>query len=1129
VLNISAEEIKNIFSFKELVSFLHNRLNWPIESEDFDDLYFEYKPKGIRIAEEHLAKITIPIKQLRSLTDEQPWGIFYIEFEHKKLPIVVLRRILYFLITWNRKSNTSNTWYYRNLLFFSHIGENSSRSLTLTIFSDDCEDSLKESTIKSYSCNKYETHLHYLQSEIDLVKLQWPNNTKNVDDWKHQWQRAFYVTPRQEITSSKDLSKEMAKVAKEIREQIKTNLKYESNNGPLHEIFTEFKDILVHDLDIEKFSDMYAQTVTYGLFTSRASHDSNFLLNELDTLLKRSNPFLQNLFKTIINKENFQVLEELGIVDLIELFNKAQIKSIMHDFKRKRGSEDPVIHFYEMFLKEYNPELKTKRGVFYTPDSVVSFMVRSTDQILTDYFHFQEGLLDDSINRENNQPNIQILDPATGTGTFITEILTLIKKKFDNKHQTLSIEEKKSKWSNYIENTFFKKIAGFELMLAPYSIAHFKLGLKLREFGYVANEQYDAKIYLSNTLEESSISVEDLYENVEIKWLAEEEIKAKKIINSSSINIIIGNPPYSGHSANQGDWIAKLMRGLVSDGARKVNYFSSNGKPLNEANPKWLNDDYVKFIRFGQWRIDKTEHGILAYITNHGYLDNPTFRGMRFELLSSFDKIFIINLHGNAIKQEQHSSEEKDKNVFDIKQGVAIVFFVKLKKKQEPGSKVYYFDLWGSRDTKFEWLDNNDLNSVNWIELEPIEPFFLFVPQNNTYWEEYTKGIKLTEIFEVYSAGIATARDHFTIYREKSDLITVLKDFVKLDDETARKKYDLRNDSQDWKVYLAKQDIISTNINEKNIVSLLYRPFDFRYTYYTGKSGGFHCRPRSEVMKNMILGENIGFSVARSVRGSDWRDILASKYITEFGVISTRPGNTSPLFPLFIYTEEFTKISKKINYKLKSMSKIEDLLGLNFSEQEISDSDNTFNHFDLFHYIYGLLFSNWYRTRFSEFIKMDFPHIIFPKNKKIWKKIIQFGADLIALHTFDFDYKYSSWSSSKESNPFITMKIDFIQGINGKKIGKITKKNFKENKIFIDNKESSSYFYPIEKEIWEYFVGSYQIAYKWLYDKRCKKNALGITLLDQEIEMYKKILHVISLTIKITNEIDEMITELSEF
>jgi predicted helicase len=1129
VVNIRAEEIRKIISFESLVSFLIDRLNWPIETEDFDDLYFEYDPKRIGIVEEHLVKISGPIKQLRPLTDDQPWGIFYIEFESKKLPIVVLRRILKFLIKGNRESSTLKTWDYSDLLFISTIGESSNRHLSLAIFSNDSEDSFREPTIKTFSWDRYDTYLHYLQTEIDLNNLQWPNNPTDVDNWKHQWRKAFYLTPGQVITSSKDLSIEMAKVAREIREQIKTNLKYESVSGPLHKMFSEFKDILIHDLDVEKFSDMYAQTVTYGLFTSRASHDSDFLLNELDTLITHSNPFLKNFFKTIITEENFLALEELGIVDLIELFKKAPIESILQDFGRKRASEDPVIHFYELFLKEYNPELKTERGVFYTPDSVVSFMVRSTDLILTNFFNFQDGLLDDSINSDNNLPNIQILDPATGTGTFITEILTLIKKKFDNKYQTLSFEDRQSKWTNYIEKSFFKKITGFELMLAPYAIAHLKLGLKLREFGYVANEQDSAKIYLSNTLQGSSISVKDLSEYVEIKWLAEESNNAKKIKNSTPINIVIGNPPYSGHSANQSEWIAKLMRGIISDGARKADYFSSNGKPLNEANPKWLNDDYVKFIRFGQWRIDKTKHGILAYITNHGYLDNPTFRGMRFELLSSFDNIYIINLHGNAIKQEQHSSEEKDKNVFDIKQGVAIVFFVKLYKKQEQGCRVYYFDLWGSRETKFAWLDNNDINSINWIELNPIEPFFLFVPQDNTNWDEYSKGIKLTDIFEVYSAGIATARDHFTIYWDKSELVTVLKDFIKLDVETAREKYDLRRDSQDWKVHLAQQDIIQTNLDEKNVVIILYRPFDFRYTYYTGKSGGFHCRPRSEVMKNMILGENIGFSVARSVRGADWRDVLATKYITEFGVISTRPGNTSPLFPLFVYTEESNKISKKLNFNLKSITLIEELLSMKFTKQDILDSDNTFNHYDLFHYIYGLLFSNWYRTRFSEFIKMDFPKILFPKNKQIWKNIIKFGADLIALHTFDFDYKYSSWSKSKKSSPFNSMKIDFFERTNGKEIGKILKTNFKENKVFIDSKESSSYFYPVEKDVWEFFIGSYQVAYKWLYDKRSKKDTSGKMLLDQEIEIYKKILHIISLTIKITNEIDEMIVEFPEF
>src|SRR5205807_1694706 len=433
-------------------------------------------------------------------------------------------------------------------------------------------------------------------------------------------------------------------------------------------------------------------------------------------------------------------------------------------------------------------------------------------------------------------------------------------------------------WSSYVRQHLLPRLFGFELLMAPYAMAHIKLAMQLAAIDLPKEERstwgYDFEsderlgIYLTNTLDEAHKRSDVLFG----RYISDEANEAAKVKQSYPVMVVLGNPPYSGHSANKGDWIKDLLRGKDSQTGKVTgNYFEVDGQSLGERNPKWLNDDYVKFMRFAQWRIEKTGYGVLAFITNHGYLDNPTFRGMRQSLMQTFDDIYILDLHGNSKKKERSPDGTKDENVFDIQQGVAIGIFIKRQKKASLSSAVniYHAHLWGSREVyekigqklliggKYHWLADHDITTTEWVRIEPQLPFYLFTPRDIDLSTEYEKSMKLTDILPVNSTGIVTARDTLTIHWDIDAAWKTVYDFVSLPSETARTKYNLDKDVRDWKVTMAQADLKSSGPSKSNLVPILYRPFDIRYTYYTGKSRGFHCMPRGDVMRHMLRGGNI--------------------------------------------------------------------------------------------------------------------------------------------------------------------------------------------------------------------------------------------------------------------------------
>jgi len=491
------------------------------------------------------------------------------------------------------------------------------------------------------------------QNRDNQLHLQDPEKTATLLD-------QFLNYTGEIISRPEDLAQQMARLTKAIRLAVTTALELEGNQGELHQLKQGFSEVLLPDLSDADFADMYAQTISYGLFAARVGHaqnpdGENFTRRTAGTYIPATNPFLKCLFNSIVETDALGQID-WAIDDLVQLLSQVNMGDILADFGRRTRQEDPVVHFYETFLAAYNAKLRKSRGVYYTPEPVVSFIVRSVDAILKDKFDLPLGLADNAKHPQTQKPRVQILDPATGTGTFLYEV---IKQVYGN----LEAIGMANQWDSYVRENLLNRLFGFELLMAPYAIAHLKLGLQLQTLGYQFTQKQRLGIYLTNTLDEAMKKSEVLFG----QFVAQEANEAAEIKRDAPVMVVLGNPPYSGHSANKSEWISQLLQ----------DYYLVDGKPLGERNPKWLQDDYVKFIRFGQWRIDRTGSGILAFITNHGYLDNPTFRGMRQSLEKTFDEIYLFDLHGNSKKQEVSPDGAPDKNVFDIQQGVAVSIMVK--------------------------------------------------------------------------------------------------------------------------------------------------------------------------------------------------------------------------------------------------------------------------------------------------------------------------------------------------------------------------------------------------------------------------------------------------------------------
>jgi predicted helicase len=873
------------------------------------------------------------------------------------------------------------------------------------------------------------------------------------------------------VGTPRELAQRMARQAHLIRNLTINAFEKEPEGGSLHSQLAAFRDNLIPDLSAEYFADMYAQTIAYGLFAARCTSTTgkDFTRQNAAYLLPKTNPFLRKLFNQIAGPDLDDRIAWL-VDDLAQVLAQADMEAVLKDFGKRTAKEDPVVHFYETFLKEYDPRIREMRGVYYTPEPVVSYIVRSIDHLLKTRFNKPKGLADE---------NTLILDPAVGTATFLYMVVNEI-------HQAIAGKGQQGLWNNYVADKLLPRIFGFELLMAPYAVAHLKLGLLLKETGYQFQSDQRLGIYLTNTLEEAIKRAETLF----ARWITEEANAAAEIKKEKPIMVVLGNPPYSGHSANKGEWARQLVETYKKDCPELY-------KP---AQAKWLQDDYVKFLAFGQWRIERTGQGILAFITNHSYLDNPTFRGMRRSLMNTFTDIYIFNLHGSAKKKEAAPDGGKDENVFDIQQGVAIGLFVKEANKDKP-AKVHYADLWGTRDMKYSTLFSSELGKTDWIELNPQDRFYLFIPQDTSLLSEYERFWKLPDIMNQNgdpAPGIVTTQDEFAVSWSVNEAKEKVSRFLATQSEDeARDLFRLCSQAQ-WNYERAKREL-STGEWEKVIKPILYRPFDIRWTVYDSNVA-VHRRER--VMRHMLAGNNIGLCTNREVN-ANFHHVLCSRDLINDCTISLQTRERTYIFPLYLYPAEgemqLGEGHRRPNLAMEFIKEASEKLGLSFVEDGRGDLKQTFGPEDIFNYAYAIFHSPTYRSRYAEFLKIDFPHLPLTSDKKLFKALTEKGAELVSLHLME--------------SPLLNNLITRYPVAGSNTVEKVSY-NEANGRVYINK---TQYFEGVLQEVWNFHIGGYQVCQKWLKDRK------GRTLSYDELTHYQKVIVALKETIRLMAEIDELI------
>ena len=874
-----------------------------------------------------------------------------------------------------------------------------------------------------------------------------------------------------QITSPETLARYLARRTRELQTQISTTLTDE--NSDTYRMFSAFKELLLSTLTPDDFADMYAQTLAYGLFAARCTlpNATHFSRHTAIEALPRSNPFLIQLFYHVASP-TLETNITYILDDIAGLLRNVPTEMLRTAFAAGNHLEDPVIHFYETFLAEYDPQRRVDRGVYYTPPQVISYIVKSVDSLLKTDLNRPDGLADD---------NTLILDPATGTGGFLLTVLDHIKEYVTKTYGT-------AEWPQYINAQLVKRIFGFELLVAPYTIAHLKLSLFLQAQGWHANERL--RIYLTNTLEQP----DEMQPSIPFAgFISDEANAALSVKRDEPILVILGNPPYPRDSATP----SRDGRKLTFIGELIEDYKKVDGQPLDESTSKALQADYVKFIRWAQWRIDKNGEGVVGYIVNNSFLDGPTSRGMRQSLLESFNTVYLLNLHGSSRRTEAVPAVQRDENVFDILQGVCLLLCVK--ECDNPAqAKVYYADMWGSREDKYNTLSETEIQSTEWCELQPTSSRYLFVPQETAYRAEYKEiEWKITDIFQISSIGIVTARDKLTIHRNPEEVRETVSDFVSLSEDEARKKYNLRKDTRDWKVHLAQVDLRNHPDVQQHTTSIHYRPLDTRWTYYTGQSRGFQCMPRPENMPH-LLSENLALCVCRVVKSPVWQHALITDKITENCYISNRDSESGHVFPLYLYPNpEELGISTEpsLNFKPAFLTAFSKALGL--PQTAPFNLPESVSPEEILAYIYAILYSPTYRQRYYDFLKYDFPRIPLPQDIDQFRTLAAFGQRLIDAHLLK---DVSRPDGAPASHRF-----------EGEGDGVVEKARYLDGRVWIN---PTQYFTDVSEEVWEYEIGAYQVCEKWLKDRR------GAVLSHAEVRQYRAILVAIAETLRVIGEVD---------
>ena len=896
----------------------------------------------------------------------------------------------------------------------------------------------------------------------------------------------------QTITSAERLAEMMAGKASLIKDILGNALKEDKDlNTELTGQYISFRDQLIHDLTPEDFSDLYAETIAYGMFAARLHDETlqDFSREEALTLLPKSNPFLRNLFGYVAGPTLDERIKR-PIDELAEIFQATDLSKLFEDFGKFTQRNDPFIHFYETFLAEYNPAKRKARGVWYTPEPVVNFIVRAVDDVLKSEFGLPLGLADTSkvtVNWDTGQTRttktgkaepvtikkevhrVQILDPAAGTGTFLAEVIKQIAPKVKDVAE--------GQWSTYVKKELIPRLHGFELLMASYAMCHMKLDMMLTEMGYKpTGNPPRLGVYLTNSLEEGERANQTL---PFAQWLSNEAKEANTIKRDMPIMCVIGNPPYSGHSSNRGEWINQLIETYKQSPDLK--------KP---AQGKWLSDDYVKFIRFAQYLIEKNGEGVLGFITNHSYITNPTFKDMRQSLSTAFDVIYVCDLHGNAKKVEISPDGTPDKNVFDIMQGVAIIVAAKRKASnllinEATAKSIHHFDLWGDRKSKYDQLWKSKIGSMNWEQAVCEAPNFHFQKTDAKRLAKYENLFQLRDLFSPYGdpapAGVST-QDQFAISWSSSEVREKVESLIASNDEMqARQLYRLCSQDQ-WNYDRAKKALSNGNWIS-NIVPINYRQFDIRFTVY---DQNVFVHRRERVSRHFMGQTNLGLVTCRQSAVDGWNHAFITSQFSDDCYLSNRTKERGYVFPLYLYPDEQDlDQSRRVNFDSKIRREIEDKA----ADKARGKPDEV----AIFDYIYGVLHCPAYRETYKEFLKIDFPRVPYPPSPHVFWDVSAKGTQLRKLHLME--------DAAVGATPY-----KFI-GHGDSVVGKVS---YEGGLVHINDTQG---FEDVPEIAWNFHIGGYQPAQKWLKDRKTR------VLSFDDIQHYQKIIKILSETDRIMKTI----------
>ncbi len=1157
---LSPNDLAAVDDITALLEILQDKLGWELDVEDvtdLDDVTYDWGPEELALKPEHRAKLR-EIKQLRPFESDQGWAVFFVSFESEgRLPITVLRRVLRGLTLRGRNASAEQSaWNLHDLLFISSFGKGAERELAFAHFHDEQGGDLPRLSVLGW--DEADTDRRKALTAERLAGLSYEPD-EDADARRERWRAVFQGTKRQAIRDSKTLAKELAGLAAAIRGRVNELIAAEDETGHLRRMHAAFQRTLIEGLSADDFADTFAQTVAYGLLTAAFSRTSGALvMQDLVHMVPPTNPFLRGLFERFLHmggqdRDDLLDYDELGLRDVIDLLAAADLDAVRADFGTRKPGEDPVIHFYEDFLSAYDKQQKVDAGVFYTPQPVVNFIVRGVDQMLREEFGLPLGLADRATlgevaallegvtvpeGQDPNQPFVRILDPATGTGTFLVEAIELIHARLTAHWADTGEADPKAAWQVYVKDHLLPNMSAFELKMAPYAIAHMKVGLKLQDTGYDLSAGERLRVFLTNAMQPAR-AVEQVEMDFDVEVLAE-EAAAANAAKSERHSVVVGNPPYNGNSQNK-----SKIRGKLTFAGRIIDpYTTVLGAPLGEQNPKFLQNDYVKFIGLSERTAQEAGGGVVGKVTSSSWLEGTSFRGMRAHLQTHLGTTYIVDLHGHIRSRANAPGGGIDEGVFDIEEGTAILLA-----SHGVGDTTRLADLWGPRGSattsgKLRWLTDQGLQANAFADAARGPILWKYALHDSEVAAEYAQAPAVTEFFPASKLGFQTHRDHFAIAFDEHEMRSRLDDMRNelIKDEELCDRYRLK-DNRDWQIEPARR--LARNFNDdKAVAAIEFRPFDVRSA---GLNDAFMDYPRANFIASFDAGSPI-LNVSRQQSSLGFFHAIASRLPTDWGYVSDRSREGGYMIPLFFRrtpTElRRSNVSPAFARTLAARTNLtwDDGLPRNSSnagqinmdtlappdQRDLMDQGRpdtwdgraeggAFGPHDLFDYIYAVLHAPSYRSRYAEFLRSDFPRIPLPggaEPAKLFRALAAHGRRLTALHLLDV-----------EAAPELGALAIRLAGTGSTQLGKKAAIQWADGKVHINGER---WFEHVPEEVWAFRIGGYQPAQKWLQDraeKGGKSPRDGRTLTEADILHYRRFVTAMQLTIPKMAAVDATIEQ----